>query len=51
MVISGHFKLMRALLLLTLNILNKEKLQKEGLSEEEAKESAGPSKKKKGKGG
>jgi len=27
---------MRALLLLTLNILNKEKLQKEGVSEEEA---------------
>jgi hypothetical protein len=51
MVISGHFKLMRALLLLTLNILNKEKLQKEGVSEEEAKESSGPSKKKKGKGG
>jgi hypothetical protein len=42
---------MRTLLLLTLNILNKEKLQKEGVSEEEAKEGAGPSKKKKGKGG
>ena len=44
---------MRALLLLALNILNKEKLQKEGVSEEEAKEgAAGPSsKKKKGKSG
>ena len=34
-VISGHYKLMRALLLLALNILNKEKLQKEGVTEEE----------------
>ena len=41
---------MRALLLLGLNILNKEKLQKEGVREEEG--NAGPSsKKKKGKGG
>ena len=49
-VIAGHMKLMRALLLLTLNILNREALVKYVENEEESKENAGGGgKKKKGK--
>lgn len=46
--LSGHLMLMKALLLLTMNVLSKEKLVKETAEEEEGKE-VEKKKKKKGK--